>query len=160
IAHVLLSQGVPNVIFFNYHTDPNSTQARDDEVALNNILLDVRSACSNATRIVPILKARTRYDSKFVVSAVYLDDTHHGIARITFDKERPDPATSADFELRGVSFSVPIPSGGTIGVWMPFNTLLDIDNLTTDDANAMTFDDANILKFAGSDAFSFDEANA
>jgi hypothetical protein len=93
------------------------------------------------------------------MSAVYLNDTHSGVARVTFEPDGEEAIQSAEFTLRGVPFSVPRPAEG-LGAWQAFGPIFDLDNLTFDDGNNLTFDQANVLKLGGTNAMSFDEGNA
>ncbi|HEX8522079.1 MAG TPA: hypothetical protein VF669_07475 [Tepidisphaeraceae bacterium] len=125
----------------------------DDEQALHDVMVATRDACEDAERYVPVTKRRTPYNASAVVSAVYLNDTHRGVARVTF----APGVNSASFTIRDIAFTATRPTG-KLGAWVAFGPILDFDNLTFDDAQAMSLDDANILTFAGTNALSFDGA--
>jgi hypothetical protein len=152
VIHTILNQELPNLLYFNLG-DPAYKSA--DEGTLNSIMTLTQSQCLSANKIVTITKAHVPHNSNFIVSAVYLNNTHSGIARVSF----APGVNSATFTLRDVPFTVARP-GSELGAWVSIGPILDLDNLTFDDVNTHTFEQANAIKLGGSNAMSFDEANA
>ena len=120
VAHIMLSGGTNNVLYFNptppKDIPPGAKVPRfatpADAEAINSILREIRREAGGKRIVAPVAMDAARYDARFVISAARLEDGST-LCRITF----AETEGTAQIRVGGEVVKVDRPLGRA-GVWL------------------------------------------